>query len=281
MKCFNKIEEVKKEISARKDKKATIGFVPTMGCLHEGHLSLVRKSVKECAYSVVSIFVNPSQFGQGEDYLVYPKTLKKDISLLKKEGVDLIFNPEVKEMYEKNFLAWVNVDELSKRLEGVFRQEHFRGVTTIVLKLLNIVMPDKAYFGWKDAQQLVIIKKMVKDLNVSTDIIGLATVREKDGLAASSRNIYLNKSDREKALCLSKSLQKMKGMVEYDGVFETAVLLKEGNKILREYPDIEVQYLEAVNLEKLKPVRNISKNTMIAGAIRIGKVRLIDNVIFL
>ncbi|RKY29919.1 MAG: pantoate--beta-alanine ligase [Candidatus Omnitrophota bacterium] len=280
MKILEKIEDVKREIRRIKRKDKKIGFVPTMGYLHEGHISLIRKAREECDYVVVSIFVNPTQFGPGEDYKRYPRDLNRDIKILKKEKVNLLFVPKVEDMYPKDFKTWVIVEDLSEKLEGKFRPSHFRGVCTVVLKLFNIVEPDCAYFGWKDAQQLVIVKKMVEDLNIPVEIIGCKTVREKDGLAASSRNTYLSEKDREKALCLYKALHKIKEMVELEGIRESDILLKEGKKIIENTEGVKLQYLEAVNLKNLNPVKKIKKGVMVAGAIKIGKVRLIDNIIF-
>jgi len=280
MKILQKIEEVKREIRRIKQKGKKIGFVPTMGYLHQGHLSLIKKAGEECDYIVVSIFVNPTQFGPKEDYRRYPRDLKRDFSILKKENVNLVFVPEVKEMYPEGFKTWVIVEDFSEKLEGKFRPGHFRGVCTVVLKLFNIVEPDRAYFGWKDAQQLIIIKKMVKDLNISVDIIGCPTVREKDGLAASSRNTYLSLEERKKALSLYKSLQKIKEMVEFESIKDTDILLREGREIIERTKGVELQYLEAVDLKSLNPVKKIKRGVMVAGAIKIGKVRLIDNIIF-
>jgi len=281
MKLVKTIKQVRKEVAEAKKKNKTIGFVPTMGYFHKGHISLVKKAKKESDYIVVSIFVNPTQFGKEEDYNVYPRDLKKDTALLKKEKVDLVFNPSTNEIYEKDFLTtFVDVEKFSQKLEGKFRPGHFRGVCTVVLKLLNIVSPDRAYFGWKDAQQLIIIKKMVKDINLPVKIIGVPTVREKNGLAASSRNIYLSPAERKTALCLYKSLRKMKEMVISRGIKNSGTVLAEGLKIIKKHSEVELQYLEAIDIENLKSVKGIRKGVMIAGAIKIGKVRLIDNVIF-
>lgn len=280
MKLIKTIKQVRKEVEEAKKKGKTVGFVPTMGYLHKGHISLVKKAKKESDYVVVSIFVNPTQFGEGEDYNVYPRDLNKDLTLLKKEKVDVVFNPEANEMYEKDFLTFVEVNGFSEKLEGKYRQGHFKGVCTVVLKLFNIVSPDRAYFGWKDAQQLIIIKEMVKDLNLQVKIIGIQTVREKDGLAASSRNIYLSTKERETAICLYKSLLKMKETVISKGIKNSGTVLAEGLKIIKKHHKVELQYLEAVDIGNLKPVKEIRKGVMIAGAIKIGKVKLIDNIVF-
>jgi len=279
MKVVRTINEVQEEVKKAKLKNKTVGFVPTMGALHNGHLSLIKQAKKECKYVVVSIFVNPTQFGPNEDYKRYPRNLNKDISLLKKEKIDLLFVPSVKEMYSKNHLTWVNVENLSEKLEGKFRPNHFKGVCTVVIKLFNIVRPDKAYFGWKDAQQLIIIKKMVDDLNIPVEIVGLPTIREKDGLAASSRNVYLSEEERKIAISLYKSLQEMEKMVKLDKIKNSEIVIKRGKEILKKYP-VKVEYLQAVNIENLEKTSEIKKGVMIAGAIKIRKVRLIDNIIF-
>ncbi len=279
MKILKKIEEMKCEIKKIKRENKIIGFVPTMGYLHSGHISLIRKAKEECDYVVVSIFVNPTQFGPGEDFERYPRDIERDRKILEKEKVDLVFNPEIEEMYKENFKTWVMVDELSDILEGKFRPGHFKGVCTVVLKLFNIVQPDKAYFGWKDAQQLIIIKKMVNDLNIPVEIIGCPTIREEDGLAASSRNVYLKKEEREKALCLYKALKKIEEMIKENKIYDSKTLIEEGKKIIQKYPDVELQYLEIVNINDLKPVERIDKNIIVLGAIKIGNIRLIDNLI--
>ena len=281
MEIVEKISDLRERIEKVKKENKIVGFVPTMGYLHEGHLSLVKRAREECDFVVVSIFVNPTQFGPGEDYEIYPRDLKRDAELLEREKVELLFYPSEKEMYPENFLTWVEVEKFSEVLEGKFRPGHFRGVCTVVLKLFNIVLPDKSYFGWKDAQQLIIIKKMVRDLNIPVEIIGCPTVREKDGLAASSRNVYLKEQEREKALCLWKSLQKIKELVELKGIRETSTLIEEGKKIIEKEEGVELQYLEVVDIENLEKIENLDRDALIAGAIKIGKVRLIDNIRFI
>ena len=268
-----------RSLTLRKEGKI-IGFVPTMGYLHEGHLSLIRKAREETEIVVVSIYVNPTQFGPGEDFDRYPRDLERDRNILENERVDILFAPSDKDMYPPDFSTYVEETKLSQRWEGERRPGHFRGVTTIVAKLFNIVLPHRAYFGEKDWQQAKIIKRMVRDLNFPVEIIVLPTVREKDGLAASSRNTYLSEKDREKALCLYKALHKIKEMVELEGIRESDILLKEGKKIIENTEGVKLQYLEAVNLKNLNPVKKIKKGVMVAGAIKIGKVRLIDNIIF-
>ncbi|MGC9066447.1 MAG: pantoate--beta-alanine ligase [Candidatus Ratteibacteria bacterium] len=265
-------------IEARKMGK-TIGFVPTMGYLHDGHVSLIKSSQKDGCFTIVSIFVNPLQFGPAEDFNRYPRDTERDLIILKKEATDAVFIPTTDEMYNSQHLTLVNVSGISERLEGAIRPGHFTGVCTVVTKLFNIIQPDNAYFGWKDAQQLVIIRKMVKDLDFHINIIPVPTVREPDGLAASSRNVYLSPEERKKALVLSKSLQKLSKMVEYYKIKDTNILIEEGKKIINT-EDVELQYLEAVELENFTSVNIIGKNTGIVGAIKVGKVRLIDNIIW-
>lgn len=278
MKIFRRINEIKSEVKKRKEREETIGFVPTMGYLHKGHISLIKRARKENDVVVVSIFVNPTQFGPGEDFERYPRDEKRDVEILEKENVDIVFIPETREMYKEEYKTWVYVEEYSEILEGDFRPGHFKGVCTVVLKLFNIVQPDRSYFGWKDAQQLIIIKKMVEDLNVPVEIIGCPTVREEDGLAASSRNVYLSDEDRKKALCLYKALKKIEEMVK-NGIFETTKLIEEGKKVIKEAEGVQLQYLKIVNIENLKEVKKAGKNTIVLGAIKIGDVRLIDNIL--
>ncbi|HPO52001.1 MAG TPA: pantoate--beta-alanine ligase [bacterium] len=266
-------------VAEARKKNKTIGFVPTMGYLHDGHASLIQKSKKDGCFTIVSIFVNPLQFGPAEDFDRYPRDMERDINILKKEKTDAVFVPSVEEMYINQHLTLVNVSRISEKFEGAIRPGHFTGVCTVVAKLFNIVQPDRAYFGWKDAQQLVIIRKMVKDLDFHVDIIPVPTVREPDGLAASSRNVYLSPEERKRALILSKSLQQIGEMVEYKRIFEVNILLKEGEKIIKT-ENVTLQYLEAVELENFEPVDKIGKNTAIVGAIKVGKVRLIDNIIW-
>jgi len=256
-----------------------LGFVPTMGYLHRGHISLVERSISDCAHTVVSIFVNPLQFGPSEDYQRYPRDEERDSQMLDEAGVDAVFIPSVSEMYPGACLTSVNVQRLAEKLEGRFRPGHFAGVCTVVAKLLNIVQPDSAYFGWKDAQQLIIIRRMVKDLDFPVEIIGLPTVREPDGLAASSRNVYLSPGDRKKALSLSKSLQIIEKMVNLKKVNDAAVLIQEGKKVI-ENSGVEIQYLEAVDLENLESVEKVGKGTGILGAIKVAGIRLIDNIVW-
>jgi pantoate--beta-alanine ligase len=247
--------------------------------LHEGHISLIKKAKEECDYVVVSIFVNPTQFCPGEDFDRYPRNMERDIKILENEKVDLLFNPNIEEMYKKEHKTWVIVDEISDIYEGKFRPGHFKGVCTVVIKLFNIVQPDKAYFGWKDFQQLIIIKKMVEDLNIPVEIIGCPTIREEDGLAASSRNVYLNEEERKKALCLYKALKKIEEMIKKEKIYKCEILIKEGRKIIEEEEGVEIQYLDIVSMDNMKKLEKIEGKAVIIGAIKIGNVRLIDNLI--
>ena len=255
----------------------TIGFVPTMGYLHSGHLSLIKKARKDCSLVVVSIYVNPTQFGPEEDYKRYPRDLRRDKKLAKAAEADILFIPSNKEIYPDGYHTFIRVEELSDRLCGVFRPTHFRGVTTVLLKLFNIVKPSQAYFGWKDAQQLIVIKKMVEDLGLDVEVIGLPTVREKDGLAVSSRNKCLSKEEREVAPVLYQALLKAKKMVS-SGEKDTGKILKEVKKLIKE-KKIKIDYLKAVNLTDLEDTKKVKKNTLIAVAAWVGKTRLIDNML--
>lgn len=255
----------------------TIGLVPTMGYLHSGHISLIKRARKDTDIVVVSIYVNPTQFAPGEDYKRYPRDLERDKKLAKEAGTDILFVPFNKEIYPDGYHTFIRVEELSEKLCGLSRPIHFRGVTTIVAKLFNIVKPDKAYFGWKDAQQLIIIKKMVEDLNMGIEVIGLPTVREKDGLAVSSRNKYLSEKEREIAPTLYQALLQAKRMVN-SGEKDSAKVLKEAEDLIKT-KKIRIDYLKAVNLRDLKDVKKIEKNTLIAVAAWIGRAHLIDNIL--
>lgn len=279
MKVLEKINDVRKEIKTIRNSGKNIGFVPTMGALHNGHLSLIKTSVSECDCTAVSIFVNPIQFNDPTDYQRYPRDINRDIEFLKNEKVDIVFVPSIEEMYKNRAETFVEVKGLSDILEGKFRPGHFIGVCTVVCKLFNIVQPDKSYFGWKDAQQLILIKKMVEDLNIPVEIIGCPTVREKDGLAISSRNIFIREEERETALSLYRALKKIEDMVLKNGIKDTFLLLNEGKSIIKKYKNVELQYLEIVYLEDLSPVTKIDRKVIALGAIQLPSVRLIDNII--
>lgn len=261
-----------------RNKAKSIGFVPTMGALHEGHLSLIRHARKENDITVVSIFVNPAQFGPKEDFKRYPRPINKDIFLCKKEGVDIIFHPDVKMMYPGDFKTYVTVEGLSGVLCGKSRPGHFRGMATVVIKLFNIVSPDAAYFGQKDAQQTVIIKKMACDLNIPIKIKVIPTLRQKDGLALSSRNLYLSKGERADAFVLYDSLNSAKELID-SGIRDTDKIIKNMRRLICEKNTAKIDYLSIVDLDTLEPVKKITGNTLIALAVWIGKTRLIDNII--
>jgi pantoate--beta-alanine ligase len=256
----------------------TIGFVPTMGYLHEGHLSLVRESRKKTDTTIVSIFVNPAQFGPGEDYKAYPRDLVRDSALLKNEGVDLLFFPDAKAMYPPGYRTYIEVTGLQDKLCGRMRPGHFRGVCTVVLKLFEIVRPDVAFFGQKDAQQVLIIKKMVKDLDLGIKVEALPIIREPDGLALSSRNRYLRPEERKAALILSRSLKEAERLISRGEKRADKITEKIKAMIGRE-PLARIDYAEIVNGRELDPVRSIREGALIALAVFIGKTRLIDNLV--
>lgn len=272
------IKEVREVISKNKDKE--IGFVPTMGFLHEGHLSLIKKARENNELVIVSIFVNPIQFGKNEDLGSYPRDLDRDSNLCKGAGVDYIFNPEASEMYGENFFTSVHVDKLSLGLCGKSRPIHFDGVCTVVTKLFNIVKPTRAYFGQKDAQQLAIIRKLVKDLNIDVEIIGCPIVREENGLAKSSRNTYLSKKEREEAVVLNIGLKKCKILLE-NGERRIAVLKNIIKEEIDSVDSSRIDYIEIVDKETLEEiVDKIIKPVTVLVAVYIGKTRLIDNFSF-
>ncbi|MCM8757843.1 MAG: pantoate--beta-alanine ligase [Candidatus Omnitrophica bacterium] len=254
-----------------------IGFVPTMGYFHQGHLSLMLQARKDTDKVVVSIFVNPIQFGPKEDFKRYPRDLKRDLKMVKDIGVDIVFCPKEEEMYPEGYKTYVRVKELEDRLCGRFRPGHFQGVCTVVLKLFNIVMPHIAYFGQKDAQQAIIIKRMVKDLNIPVKIKVMPIVRESDGLAMSSRNTYLNKKEREDAVILYRGLQLAKELVK-SGINDSAYIIERVKKFI--LPKItKIDYIEIVDYKNLLPLKKIEKEGLLALAVWIGKTRLIDNII--
>ena len=276
MKILKTVHDVRELVNQWKKEGKTIGLVPTMGYLHEGHLSLIEKCKKENDKVIVSIFVNPTQFGENEDLTSYPKDIKRDSSLCENLGVDLIFNPDASEMYQDP-CTFVNIESLSNHLCGKSRPIHFRGVCTIVSKLFIIINPDNAYFGQKDAQQLAIIKKMVKDLNFDINIVGCPIVREDDGLAKSSRNVYLNPKERKAALCLSKAINVGKTLANTETNADK--IKSEMRKIIEAEPLAKIDYIEIVDNDTMQPVSKMKENTLAAMAVFIGKTRLIDNFI--
>jgi pantoate--beta-alanine ligase len=255
-----------------------LGLVPTMGALHEGHLSLVRESKSQCDLTAVSIFVNPLQFGPREDFAKYPRTLESDAALLRELGVDLLFVPSVSEMYPTGAKTSVEVGELSGRLDGGSRPGHFRGVTTVVCKLFEIVRPDRAFFGQKDAAQAAVLRKMVRDLDMDVEIVVCPIVREPDGLAMSSRNAYLNREQRQQALVLSRSLQQVRSAVDA-GERSAQKLAEIGIQAIASEPVAKLDYFAIVNADTLEPVGTVSRGTLVAVAAWVGTTRLIDNML--
>ena len=272
------IEEVRAQVKAWRAEGLTVGLVPTMGYLHEGHQSLIARSVAENDRTVVSDFVNPILFGPTEDLATYPRDLERDAALCESTGANLIFNPEPEEMYAPDFCTYVDMDHLTKGLCGKTRPIHFRGVCTVVSKLFHIVQPDRAYFGQKDAQQLAVIRRMVRDLNMPLTIVGCPIIREEDGLAKSSRNTYLSAEERKAALCLSRGLNKGKAAVEAgetDAEKVKAIIAAE----IEAEPLSRIDYVEIVDWNNLEPVSSTEGSILAAVAVYIGKTRLIDNFI--
>ncbi len=254
------------------------GFVPTMGYLHEGHLSLVRRARAETSSVVVSIFVNPAQFGPGEDLNSYPRDTECDLALLRKEGVDIVFIPSTDEMYPGRFDSWVEVGKVAERLEGACRPGHFRGVATVCAKLFDIVQPARAYFGQKDAQQVVVIKKMVADLNMNLEIVALPTVRESDGLAMSSRNTRLNPEERKAASVLHRSLT-LAQQLWSQGEKGAERIRREMRALIQKQPLASIDYVSVADAETLDELKKVKPPALVSLAVRIGKTRLIDNIV--
>jgi len=262
----------------RSNLKEPVGFVPTMGYLHEGHISLVRKAREENKSVVVSIYVNPTQFGPKEDLSKYPRDLDRDLAMLDKEGVNVVFFPSDKQMYPEGYDTWVTVENLTKPLEGDVRPTHFRGVTTIVTKLFNIVRPTNAYFGQKDAQQALVIKKMAADLNMNLKVVVCPTIREPDGLAMSSRNVYLSPEQRKAAPVLNKSLLLAKDLFTGGERNSTAIIAKMTALIQKE-PIAKIDYISISDTETLAELKTINQSALVSMAVRFGNTRLIDNII--
>ena len=256
----------------------SIAFVPTMGYLHDGHLSLMRKGCALGDDLAVSIYVNPTQFGPGEDLEAYPRDLKRDLALAEKEAVDVVFVPDDTALYAREFQTYVTLEKLPNHLCGISRPIHFRGVATVVTKLFNIVKPHFAVFGQKDYQQLTIIRRMVRDLDFDVEIIGEPTVREPDGLAMSSRNSYLSTEQRESALSLYKSLKRAQAMVE-DGINESKQILDEATSLLKSYPGTSIDYVSLCDPETLVDMPTVNRPALMALAVKVGKIRLIDNIL--
>ncbi|MFP3974663.1 MAG: pantoate--beta-alanine ligase [Dehalococcoidia bacterium] len=262
---------------ARRNLGEPVGFVPTMGYLHEGHLSLVRKARSADQSVVASIFVNPTQFGPGEDFQDYPRDTDRDLALLQREGVDVVFMPEPGEMYPDDFNTWVDVRGVTGVLEGASRPEHFTGVSTVVAKLFNIVEPDRAYFGQKDAQQVVVIKRMVADLNMNLEIVACPTVRELDGLAMSSRNIYLSQQEREAALALWKSLN-LAHRLWSEGERDAEKIRQQMRSLIEQERQVGLEYVSIADARLLQEMENVDRPAVVSLAVRVGKARLIDNI---
>jgi pantoate--beta-alanine ligase len=278
MKIYKTITEMRAASRAARSGGNRLGLVPTMGALHEGHLSLVRAARAQSDIVAVSIFVNPTQFGPNEDFSKYPRTFERDCALLEKEGVDFVFAPSVDEMYPKGAVTYVTVEGLSEKLCGRSRPGHFRGVTTVVSKLFHIVEPDLAFFGQKDAAQVAIIRRMVRDLNMPVDIVVCPIVREPDGLAMSSRNTYLDPQQRKSALVLHRSLAQIEEIFG-KGERNSSRLVATGKEVFSKEPEVRLDYLEVVDLENLDPMPQITGIALVAVAAFLGTTRLIDNVI--
>jgi len=278
MQIAKTIESVRALVKAACNQGKKIALVPTMGALHIAHISLIEAAVKKCDFVVVSIFVNPTQFSPNEDLEKYPRPIDADLDICRKAGVDVVFMPTVKEMYAAENLTWVNVEKLTELLCGQFRPVHFRGVTTVCAKLFNIVTPDFAFFGQKDAQQAIVVKRMVADLNMPLEIVVCPTIREPDGLAVSSRNRYLTEQQRKDATCIYKSLQKCQQMINA-GIKDTQKIVTQMCEILSRPSSVEVEYISIVDPETLQSVDRIAGKILAAVAVRIGQARLIDNIL--
>ena len=274
MKVISTVAEFKE---VRRKIRGTVGFVPTMGYLHEGHLFLARRAKAENDVSVVSIFVNPTQFGPKEDFARYPRDPDRDLALLEKERTDLVLMPPVEETYPPGISTWVDVEGVTKRLEGAARPGHFRGVSTVVAKLFNIVEPARAYFGQKDAQQVVVIKKMVTDLNMNLEVVVVPTQREPDGLAMSSRNVYLNPEERQAAVVLWRSMNLAKGLWQ-EGERDAEKLRNEMVALIKKEPLARIDYVSMADPETLDELSQIKGSALVSMAVYVGKTRLIDNM---
>jgi pantoate--beta-alanine ligase len=278
LKIFSTIDQMRTASRAVRLDGKLLGFVPTMGALHEGHLSLVRAARAARDVVAVSIFVNPTQFGPNEDLAKYPRSFERDCDMLEREGVEFVFAPSVQEMYPAGAVTWVTVEELSGKLDGGSRPGHFRGVTTVVAKLFHIVEPDKAFFGQKDAAQVAIIRRMVRDLNLPVEIVVCPIVREADGLAMSSRNAYLSAEERKRALVLHRSLGRVKQLV-HAGECDALRMVAAGREEFAHENSVRLDYFEVVDPDTLDPVGDVSRGALVAVAAYVGATRLIDNVL--
>jgi pantoate--beta-alanine ligase len=262
----------------QRDENRIVGLVPTMGALHQGHLSLIKQAREQCSSLVASIFVNPTQFGPSEDFAKYPRTLSSDTEKLENAGVQCLFLPEAKDIYPPNYSTYVNVEGLSERLEGRSRPGHFRGVSTVVMKLLQIVQPHFAYFGRKDAQQATIISRMAEDLNLDTEIVVCPIERETDGLAMSSRNVYLNAGNRQFATVLHRALQAAQLLLQ-QGTTEVSSLQAAMHRILRDESGAKLDYVEIVDAQTFEPLTHVNRKAYVLIAVKFGETRLLDNML--
>jgi pantoate--beta-alanine ligase len=278
MKTIHSVEQMRALCRAAKSNGQRLGFVPTMGALHAGHLALVRASLAQCKTTAVSIFVNPTQFGPNEDLARYPRTFERDQKMLEAEGVSLMFAPAVEEMYPQGASTFVTVEGLSEKLCGRTRPGHFRGVATVISKFFHIVEPDVAYFGQKDAAQVAVIRRMVRDLGFALEIAVIPIVREPDGLAMSSRNAYLGPEERKQALVLHRALGRVQALVD-GGERSARKLIEAAQEVFREEPGVRLDYVEVVNQQTLDPVSDVSQGALVAVAAFVGSTRLIDNIV--
>ncbi|MBP7332499.1 MAG: pantoate--beta-alanine ligase [Firmicutes bacterium] len=279
MRIFHTIAEIREFVRQARAKGRSIGFVPTMGYLHEGHLELMRQAKKQCGTVIISIFVNPTQFGPGEDLASYPRDLDRDAAMAEGVGVDAIFNPAAEEIYPSGYSTYIDVEQrITEKLCGASRPGHFRGVATVVAKLFNIVKPDYAYFGQKDAQQVLVIKRMIADLNMEVGVVTVPTVREHDGLAMSSRNVYLDPEQRQAALSLSSSLNRAAAEVRA-GERDAAKIRQLVIDLIKAEPLARIDYVEIYSYPDLEPVEFIKGQALLALAVKFGRARLIDNII--
>jgi len=278
MKTLTRVVEMQSAGAGLRGAGKRLGFVPTMGALHEGHLALVRRARQETDVSVVSIFVNPAQFGPGEDYRSYPRDFERDSEFLRREGVDLLFAPPVEEIYPAGFQTYATVEPVGAPLEGEARPGHFRGVATVVLKLFNIVQPHRAYFGQKDAQQCAVVRQLVRDLNLGVEIVVCPIVREPDGLAMSSRNAYLDPDERQAARVLYESLCRARELMQ-GGERRAQVIAGEMRRLIAQEPRARLDYVAVVDADTFEPVERIGGRLVIPLAVRVGRARLLDNLL--
>jgi pantoate--beta-alanine ligase len=278
MRTFQQVSTLRAFMRAVREDRKSVGFVPTMGALHEGHLSLIRRARGDCDVVVVSIFVNPTQFGANEDFSRYPRDLSRDSRLTQEAGADALFYPDVDEVYPSGFQTFIEAPYISRLWEGERRPGHFRGVATICVKLFQIVQPDRAYFGMKDYQQLKVIERVVSDLNIPLTVVPCSTIREPDGLAMSSRNVYLDESSRRSSLMIHSALKRVEELYE-QGEWSASVLERAMHDILRSDPAIQIDYAVIVDSETLEPIECLEKKGVALVAVRIGNTRLIDNAV--